>query len=196
MTKSILITAIICLYSSANFAQSFKISGQLLDADGNGVPYASISLSEQVDTTTIQFTIAKEDGTYTMKSVQPGEYYLVVACIGYGVAYKGISVSGDLEQNMELESSTISMKEVMVRAKGIPVLMNGDTVVYNSSSFKTQSNANVEDLIKKMPGIQVDKDGKVSSEGQQITKVLINGKEFFGGNVEAATKNTGCFPSR
>lgn len=189
MTKSILITAIICLYSSANFAQSFTVSGQLQDAEGNGVPYASISLSEQVDTTTIQFTIAKEDGTYTMKSVQPGEYYLVVACIGYGVAYKGISVSGDLEENMELESSTISMKEVMVRAKGIPVLMNGDTVVYNSSSFKTQSNANVEDLIKKMPGIQVDKDGKVSSEGQQITKVLINGKEFFGGNVEAATKN-------
>lgn len=189
MNKSILIAAIMCLYSSTIFAQSFKISGQLLDADGNGVPYASISLSEQVDTTTIQFTIAKEDGTYTMKSVQPGEYYLVVACIGYGVAYKGISVSGDLEQNMELESSTISMKEVMVRAKGIPVLMNGDTVVYNSSSFKTQSNANVEDLIKKMPGIQVDKDGKVSSEGQQITKVLINGKEFFGGNVEAATKN-------
>ena len=189
MNKSILITAIICLYSSTNFAQSFTVSGNLQDADGNGVPYASISLSEQFDTATIQFTIAKEDGTYMLKSVQPGEYYLVVACIGYSVAYKGISVSGDLKENMELESSTISMKEVMVRAKGIPVLMNGDTVVYNSSSFKTQSNANVEDLIKKMPGIQVDKDGKVSSEGQQITKVLINGKEFFGGNVEAATKN-------
>ena len=60
MNKSILITAIICLYSSTNFAQSFTVSGNLQDADGNGVPYASISLSEQFDTATIQFTIAKK----------------------------------------------------------------------------------------------------------------------------------------
>ena len=189
MTKFILTTAIVSLYSISSFAQSFTVYGQLQNAESEGIPYASISLSKQVDTATIQFAIAKEDGTYFMKNVAAGDYYLVVACIGYDVAYKAISVSNDLVENIKLESSLISMKEVMVRAKGIPILMNGDTVVYNSSSFKTQSNANVEDLIKKMPGIQVDKDGKVSSEGQQITKVLINGKEFFGGNVEAATKN-------
>ena len=190
MTKTILTTALF-LFISVNpvLAQKYAVSGTLTDNEAKGVPYASISISEMADTATIQFSIAKEDGTFTLKNVEAGEYYLVVACVGYEVIYERVSVTADVVKNMELQPSTMSMKEVMVRAKKIPVLMNGDTVVYNSSSFKTQSNANIEDLIKKMPGIQVDKDGKVSAEGQQITKVLINGKEFFGGNVEAATKN-------
>ena len=114
----------------------------------------------------------------------------MVACVGYEVMHFPIDANQDKSNLvLELPSSTMSMKEVLVRAKSIPILMNGDTVVYNSSSFKTQSNASVEDLIKKMPGIQVNKDGTVAAEGQAITKVLINGKEFFGGNVQAATKN-------
>jgi hypothetical protein len=190
MFKLILTAAIFCLFCVAANAQDHTISGQLQDINAKGIPYASVSLSSKADTTTLQFAIAKEDGTFTMKKVEKGEYFLVVACIGYDVLFEPIGVSSDIKnKEIVLTSSTISMKEVMVRAKGIPVLMNGDTVVYNSSSFKTQSNANVEDLIRKMPGIQVGKDGKVSAEGQEITRVLINGKEFFGGNVEAATKN-------
>lgn len=190
MTKAILTAAVFCLSSISVFSQNFVVSGQLKDADAKGIPFASISLSTRSDSSTLQFAIAKEDGTFSMKGVSAGEYFLVVARIGYDVLFTPIEVSGDVSDvEIILTSSTISMKEVMVRAKGIPILMNGDTVVYNSSSFKTQSNANVEDLIRKMPGIQVDKDGKVSAEGQEITRVLINGKEFFGGNVEAATKN-------
>ncbi len=190
MTKALLAAAFLCLLSVSAFSQNFSIGGQLKDAQSKGIPYASISLSTQSDSSTLQFAIAKEDGTFAMKGVSAGKYYLVVACIGYDVLYSPIEVQGNRDDvEIVLTSSTISMKEVMVRAKGIPILMNGDTIVYNSSSFKTQSNANVEDLIKKMPGIQVDKDGKVSAEGQEITRVLINGKEFFGGNVEAATKN-------
>jgi hypothetical protein len=189
MIKVILTTAVFCLLYTSSLAQSYDISGELKNTDGVGVPYASIALSEKSDTSTVLFAIAKEDGTYSLKNVEAGDYYLVVACIGFDVVFDPISVTADMVRDITLSSSTISMKEVMVRAKKIPILMNGDTVVYNSGSFKTQTNASVEDLIKKMPGIQVDKDGKVSSEGQEITKVLINGKEFFGGNVEAATKN-------
>ena len=96
MTKFILTTAIVCLYSISSFAQSFTVSGQLQNTESEGIPYASISLSKRVDTATIQFAIAKEDGTYFMKNVAAGDYYLVVACIGYDVAYKAISVSQDL----------------------------------------------------------------------------------------------------
>ena len=161
-----------------------------MDANGQGVPYGSIALSDRIDTSTIQFSIAKEDGSFTMKGVATGDYIIIAASVGYEVEHKFVTIDSDWSNfKLEMTSSDISMKEVMVRAKKIPVLMNGDTVIYNSSSFKTQSNANVEDLIKKMPGIQVNKDGSVSIEGQAVTKVLINGKEFFGGNIEAATKN-------
>lgn len=181
---------LVFLFNFSCVAQSFTLAGKLQDSTGAGVPYASIALSERADTTTLQFAIAREDGSFTLKDVNAGSYFLVIACVGYEVEHKPIEVSQDmLNISVEMYSSAISMKEVMVQAKKIPILMNGDTVVYNSSSFKTQTNANVEDLIKKMPGIDVNKDGTVSVEGQSVTKILINGKEFFGGNVEAATKN-------
>ena len=171
-------------------AQSYSVSGHLADSTGVAVPYASLALADKVDTNSLQFTVASESGYYTLKNVEPNDYYIVVACVGYEVKYVPISVTKNKANfDIEMISAAISMKEVMVQARKIPILMNGDTVVYNSSSFKTQSNATVEDLMKKLPGLQVGKDGTLTAEGEKVTKVLINGKEFFGGNVEAATKN-------
>jgi hypothetical protein len=190
MSKTLFLIVSLLFAGFFSSAQTYMVSGRLLDANGQGVPYGSIALSDRIDTSTIQFSIAKEDGSFTMKGVATGDYIIIAASVGYEVEHKFVTIDSDWSNfKLEMTSSDISMKEVMVRAKKIPVLMNGDTVIYNSSSFKTQSNANVEDLIKKMPGIQVNKDGSVSIEGQAVTKVLINGKEFFGGNIEAATKN-------
>jgi hypothetical protein len=190
MPKATVTLCALFLFSIHGFAQSYAASGRLVDSTGYGIPFASIALSAPADTATLQFVIAKENGSFTFDNISAGDYYIVVACVGYEVEYKPISVVADIENiTIEMYHSSISMKEVMIRARRIPILMNGDTVVYNANSFKTQTNANVEDLIKKMPGIQVNKDGTVSVEGQGVTKILINGKEFFGGNVEAATKN-------
>ncbi|MDA8886054.1 carboxypeptidase-like regulatory domain-containing protein [Bacteroidia bacterium] len=189
MPKIILTLFAFCLFTFSANAQ-YSLSGTLTNPQDDPVPYASIALSSTIDTSVIQFAVAKEDGSYTMKGIDSGKYILVIACVGYDVEHKLISISDNVENNnIVLTSGAVSMKEIMISAKRIPILMNGDTVIYNSSSFKTQSNASVEDLIKKMPGIQVAKDGSVSSEGKAITKILINGNEFFGGNIEAATKN-------
>jgi hypothetical protein len=177
--------------SVRGFAQNYSVIGIVSDSlTKKGVPYASVALSKAADTSVVQFAVTKENGSFRMTGVKPGSYYLVVASVGYDVVHYEIDVNRD-RSNVEVEvpPSTISFKEVMVRANKIPILFNGDTMVYNSSSFKTQTNATVEDLIKRMPGIQVQKDGSITTEGQTVTKVLINGKEFFGGNVEAATKN-------
>jgi hypothetical protein len=74
-------------------------------------------------------------------------------------------------------------------AEAPPVTLIGDTVQYNAGSFKTKPNAVVEDLLKRMPGIQVDKDGKVKAQGQEVKRVLVDGKEFFGNDPKIATKN-------
>ena len=183
-------TCVLLLLFSLNTIAQYTVEGKLVDADNNGVPYASIALSSPQDSSVLQFSIAKEDGSYKMTNVASGDYLLVVACVGYEVEYVPLSVAADVQNKViVLTSGTVSMKEVMIRAKNIPVLMNGDTIVYNSSSFKTKNNATVEDLIKKLPGVNVDKSGAVTAEGQSVTKVLVNGKEFFGGNVDAATKN-------
>jgi CarboxypepD_reg-like domain len=190
MPKTIVLICALFLFFHDASAQSFDVSGTVTDSTQLAVPFASIALSSTKDTSVVQFTIAKEDGSFLLKNIESGNYFLVVACVGYEVLHFPIEViSNKLDIRLMLPSSAMSLKEVLVLAKGIPMLMNGDTVVYNSNSFKTQSNASVEDLIKKMPGIQVNKDGSVAAEGQSITKILINGKEFFGGNVQAATKN-------
>lgn len=178
------------LFLNVANAQNYSIKGTVVDSLNKGVPFASVALSNIADTSVAQFAVSKDDGSFKMNGVKEGRYYLVVASVGYEVIHYELDVNGDRDDVIiEMPSSTISFKEVMVRAKKIPILLNGDTVVYNSSSFKTQTNATVEDLIRKMPGIQVQKDGSLTTEGQTITKVLINGKEFFGGNVKAATKN-------
>ncbi|PCJ65204.1 MAG: hypothetical protein COA58_10085 [Bacteroidetes bacterium] len=190
MSKTGTLLIAFCLLSFSSLAQNASVSGKLLDDKGNGVPYASIALSSSLDTSTLQFSVALEDGSFSMKNIEEGSYIIVVACVGYEVEHKPILVDRNLVNwNISMTPSAMSMKEVMVKAKKIPIFMNGDTVVYNSSSFKTSANATVEDLMKKLPGVRVAKDGTVTAEGEQVTKILINGKEFFGGNVEAATKN-------
>ena len=87
MIKVILTTAVFCLLYTSSLAQSYDISGELKNTDGVGVPYASIALSEKSDTSTVLFAIAKEDGTYSLKNVEAGDYYLVVACIGFDVVF-------------------------------------------------------------------------------------------------------------
>ena len=189
MTKTFVCTLLQTLLSFTVEAQ-FEVNGKISDDKNSSVPYASVALATATDTSTVQFTIANENGIFNMKNVDTGSYYLVIASVGYDVEHQMVQIKGDIPDfNVVLTSGAASMKEVMIRAKSIPVLMNGDTIVYNSSSFKTQTNANVEDLIRKLPGVNVGSDGALTAEGEQVTKVLINGKEFFGGNVEAATKN-------
>ncbi|NNJ55165.1 MAG: hypothetical protein HKP14_03500 [Bacteroidia bacterium] len=179
------------LLAFSTLAQNFQISGVAINrANNTPVPFSSIALSSPSDTSVIQFVVAEESGKFKITNVKSGDYLIMSASVGYEVLYYPITVSKDVSSIiLEMEASSISFEEVMIQADKIPILLNGDTIVYNTNSFKTQSNASVEDLIKKMPGIKVNKDGSVSAEGEQITKVLINGKEFFGGNVEAATKN-------
>ena len=161
-----------------------------MDPSEKPIGFASVGLAYASDSAVIQFVISKDDGSFKFNSVKEGEYLITVACFGYEVKYQAISTDKSMSNIViQMTPSTVSIKELMVKAPKIPIILSGDTVVYNSSSFKTQNNATVEDLITKMPGIQVNKDGTVSTEGQVVTKVLINGKEFFGGNVQAATKN-------
>ena len=83
----------------------------------------------------------------------------------------------------------VNASSVTVNSKRAPVVMNNDTLEFNTENFKTQPNAVVEDLLKKLPGVTVDADGTVRVNGQKITRVLVNGKEFFTGDPKLATKN-------
>jgi hypothetical protein len=107
----------------------------------------------------------------------------------------GYFVFGD-KKNLEydfgkiiLQPKNVSLDEVTIFAFKDPIYYKGDTLIYTADSFKTKANATVEDLLKKLPGLKVDKDGKITSQGKAVDKVLVDGDEFFGGDPTVATRN-------
>jgi hypothetical protein len=170
--------------------QKANLKGTVTDSLNNGIPFASVALLNAADSSNVAFDIAQESGKFSFPQTPYGRYLVMVASVGYRTTFQEVNINAPQKSiKIKLAESGENLDEVMVSAKRIPILIKGDTVVYNTESFKTQSNATVEDLIRKMPGIQVESDGTVTAEGEQVTKVMINGKEFFGGNVQAATKN-------
>ncbi|MCB0733161.1 MAG: outer membrane beta-barrel protein, partial [Bacteroidetes bacterium] len=111
---------------------------------------------------------------------------------GYELKNVTITVNGSDEVNVspiQLAASSVTLKEALVVAKKIPMVFKGDTIVYNPSAFNTKTSATVEDLLKKLPGVQVGKDGAVTAQGEKVVKVMVNGKEFFGNDPTKATQN-------
>jgi hypothetical protein len=110
---------------------------------------------------------------------------------GYRTSWRTFNITGEAT----LDLGPIYMRdkslldEIIVDAEKPPVIVNGDTIEFNAGSFATKPNAVVEDLLKKMPGIQVDKDGTIRVNGQRISKVFVNGREFFTGDPKLATQN-------
>src|ERR1044071_642293 len=91
--------------------------------------------------------------------------------------------------NISMNDRSKVLDEVVVKNEAPPVTLINDTVQYNANSFKTAPNASVEQLLKKLPGVQVDKDGTIKAQGEKVNKVLVDGKEFFGNDPKIATKN-------
>jgi len=185
----LLITAV----SVTTYAQKFStIRGTVFDTvSKKGLSYATVSLVAAKDSTLISFTRADSSGNFHIPKINQGKYLLSTSYVGYVPVWKLITVVDGQDLNVgniplvDLANAT----NVTVVAKRPPVVMNNDTLEFNTENFKTQPNAVVEDLLKKLPGVTVDEDGTVKVNGQTVNRVLVNGKEFFTGDPKMATKN-------
>jgi hypothetical protein len=187
----ILLFSIGCFISNAQKANS-SIKGVVIDtATKKGLAYSTVSLVQAKDSSLISFTRADSSGNFQIKNISRGNYLLSASYVGFIPVWQAVS----LKENEELGLGIIAMTElnnasaVTVIAKRPPVVMNNDTLEFNTENFKTQPNAVVEDLLKKLPGVTVDADGTVRVNGQKINRVLVNGKEFFTGDPKLATQN-------
>ena len=185
-------TAFICTIATAQ--RNSDIRGIIYDTIAKQpVGGATITLLNKKDSSLISFTMTNSAGLFTLNNVSYGEYRLLVTHIGYHNVNKIFSIS-DSAKNIDLGNIAVSdknkvLEEVVLMAEAPPVTLIGDTIQYNAGSFKTKPNAVVEDLLKKMPGIQVEKDGTVKAQGQTVNRILVDGKEFFGTDPKIATKN-------
>ena len=182
------------LVSMAGNAAS-NINGMLVDAtDTMPLIQATVKLLKiDKDSTLVKGVVTDDNGVFNIKKVQPGHYYLKFSYIGYNDMVKRVSVGNDgRDVNMgviEMSNNTILLKEAVVVGIKTPITVKEDTVEFNADTYKTQANAVVEDLLKRLPGVEVGSDGKITANGKEVKKILIDGKEFFADDPTVASKN-------
>ncbi len=178
----------------SGIVQAQSVKGKLLDlVDNKPLQGATLSLKPVKDTANQFNTLADNKGEFRFAALPRDTFYLEVSSIGYE-NFRQIVVVSDSIPDVDLGTLFVpkaskDLGAVVVTAKTPPAQQKGDTTQYNASQFKVNPDATTEDLIKKMPGITVDKDGTVTAQGDQVKKVTIDGREFFGDDATAALRN-------
>jgi cytochrome b involved in lipid metabolism len=154
---------------------------------------ATVTVLEKKDSSLISFTMTGNDGRFELKGLANGDYRLLITHVNYHNSNTFFTIT-DINKNAEqgnvvMSDKTKVLEEVVLANEAAPVTLINDTIQYNAGSFKTQPNASVEQLLKKLPGVKVEKDGTIKAQGEKVTKVLVDGKEFFGNDPKIATKN-------
>ncbi|RYZ15575.1 MAG: hypothetical protein EOP49_52875, partial [Sphingobacteriales bacterium] len=173
-------------------AQSIK--GKLADpADNKPLQGATLALTPLKDSLAVKQAVSDSSGQFIFNGITPDTFNLSVSFIGYE-EFKQVIVLTDSIPNLDLKTiyvpkASLQLGGVTVISKAAPVVQKGDTTQFSAGQFKVNPDATTEDLIKKMPGITVDKDGTVTAQGEQVRKVTIDGKEFFGDDAAAALRN-------
>lgn len=170
-----------------------SIKGKLVDtATKLPVSDATVSVLNAKDSSLATFTLSNKQGAFEVKGLAEGDYRVVISSKGFVEIKKIVSLTATEKAidfgSIAVEKDYKTLEGVTITSES-PIQVKNDTVQFNASGFKTQPNATAEDLLKKLPGVEVDKDGNVKAQGEQVQKVLVDGKEFFGNDPKLATKN-------
>jgi len=183
---------LLLLTTTALFSQNFKITGKLQDVNKNPIESATVFIESVKDSAMVSYTISDKDGAFVLEgNTKVQKAFFFVTFTGMQPYKQTVDLSKKIInlKNITLQENHELLNQVVVIADRAPITIKKDTVQFNASSFKTGSDANVEDLLKKLPGLVVDKNGKITVNGKPVNKILVNGKEFFGNDLTIATKN-------
>jgi len=191
MRKSIVFLIALYLFPQMFFCQSAGIKGKLADSSSTQKPAnAVIAILNQKDSTLVTFSRSDKNGNFQISNLDSGHYVVLITYPKYGDFVDHIELRPN--ENMDLKTVYLTQKAKLLQEiviKQAAMRLKGDTTEYNADSYEVKPNATVEDLLKQLPGIQVDKDGKITAQGQQVQKVLVDGDEFFSDDPTVATRN-------
>lgn len=189
--SSVLFLAIVL----SGFAQvrHVTLSGSVVEKDNNApVEQATVQLLLLPDSIFASGTASNRDGRFSL-TAKPGNYVLKISSIGYTTLFKAVSLSASVNPirlgNLSLEPDNILLDEAIIVAEAPPVTMKKDTTVYSASAFRTPEGAMLEELVKKLPGAQVDDDGNITINGKEVKRIMVDGKEFFSDDPKVSMKN-------
>ena len=192
MKKLILLVLMATFASALTFAQSRMISGQLFDKEtGEAVIQATVQLLK-TDSSFVKGTLSNMGGAFELTAPSNGKYILRINSIGYKHIVKNITISGGkdvLLGKMSMSPDAIMLKGVTATGQASKVTVKEDTFVYNAAAYRTPEGSVIEELVKKLPGAQIDDDGKITINGREVKEIKVDGREFMTGDTETALKN-------
>lgn len=194
MRKILLMTCLLLLNLGV-FAQNptkFSLKATVFDAEQKPLENATVLLLSAKDSSLVTFARTTVRGTFELKNLIFNDYFIKITFVGYKNYIKIIEKpSTEMVDLGEVKMQVFSneLDAVTVKTDALPVQIKGDTVEFNAGSFRTQPNAAVEDLLKKLPGVQVDRDGNITAQGEKVRSITVDGKEFFGKDPKVASQN-------
>lgn len=186
------------LFCASIYAQNpakITIKGVIQDTSAAVMNGATVMLLTPKDSALVNFSRANDKGVFEFRNVKNGTYILKVSYVGF-IPFQQILAPSttEIEDLGALKIKPISKEllEVVVRMARAPLTIKGDTIEYDARSFKVPPGSSVEDLLRRLPGMEIDAQGNIKAQGKDIKKVLVDGKTFFGDDPKAATKNLGA----
>ena len=178
---------------SGNADNKNRITGSVIDgADKSSIMQATVQILSLPDSAMVAGNVSDMNGNFQL-SVRPGKYLLKVSYVGYTPYFKELVVKPAPSRvnvgQVILESDAIMLEGAVVVAQAPEVTAVADTLVYSSSAYRLPEGSALEELVKKLPGAEIDDDGKVTINGKSISKIMIDGKEFFADDPNVALKN-------
>lgn len=191
-----LMLLLLILFPLSAFAQQsgVNVTGSVVE-QGSDTPVeqATVRLLNVKDSAMVRGVVSARNGSFTLKNVKSGSYLLHITFVGYDPLYQPLQITGKKNPvnvgKLELTDGAIELGEAVVIGKAPEVVVRNDTVEYNADSYKVTEGSVLEDLLKKMPGVEVDSEGKITVNGKEIKKVMVDGKEFFSDDPKVASKN-------
>ncbi len=182
------------LFTFLSFSQtkSFKVQGKLISEDEKTpLESATVYLERAKDSSMVTYTITDRDGNFSLENkTAESALGLYISYVGYQTHFQKVTIDKpDINLgNISLKTDANALDEVIVRSIA-PITVKKDTLEFNVKSFKTKKDANIEDLLKELPGVEVDEEGKITVNGKEVNKIFVNGKPFFGDDPTITTRN-------
>jgi len=167
-----------------------NLVGKVSDEQQKALSYATVALLNPGDSVLIYFGVTDARGDFSIRNIKQGSYLLQYSYVGMETLYKDLTIPAPGGEDLGTQVlAPNALEEVTVIEEYVPITFRSDTVEFNANAFTTKSNAVVEDLLKKIPGIEVDESGNMKALGEEVLNVRVDGKEFFGKDPKVATKN-------
>ena len=187
MKKYLLFLAFIC--SSISFSQSIKFDGVIQDSIKKPLEMANVMAINTITKAMESYGITNDKGKFSLTLTANNTYLVTVSYIGFqSKSLTIVTANENINKTIVLESGDINLEGIEI-VQEMPVSIKGDTIVYNSDSFTTGTERKLEDVLKKLPGVTVNKDGEVEVEGKKVQKLMVDGKDFFDGDTKLGVKN-------